>query len=125
MAEAVRALEGGNEAAVSALKRAVEDYVAFQFRHIQLEEEQVLPKAEAVLTAMDWERIDNAFARNSDPMFGENLSTGFQVSRDGDLTGRSACFHYTKMTRALAGRKDCSADATEPYIRKRPRALHA
>ena len=82
VAEAVRALEGGNEAAVSALKRAVEDYVAFQFRHIQLEEEQVLPKAEAVLTAMDWERIDNAFARNSDPMFGENLSTGFQVLRD-------------------------------------------
>lgn len=81
-AEAIRALEGGDEAAVHALKQAVEDYVAFQVRHIQLEREQVLPKAVAVLTAMDWERIDGAFAGNSDPLFGDNLSTGFEVLRD-------------------------------------------
>ena len=82
VAEAVRALEGRGEAVVSALKRAADDYVAFQFRHMRLEEEQVLPAAEAALTAVDWRRIDDAFARNSDPLFGENLSTGFQALRD-------------------------------------------
>ena len=82
LAEAVRAVEEGSDIAFRELKRAAEDYVEFQFQHMQVEEDEILPAAEDSLTAEDWRDIDAAFAKNSDPMFGENLAAGFHALHD-------------------------------------------
>lgn len=76
-------------AAVDKLEKCPEDgraevqvaavaYVTFQRDHIGLEERELLPMARAALTANDWSRVNRAFGRDSDPMFGENLETGFR-----------------------------------------------
>jgi hemerythrin-like domain-containing protein len=48
----------------------VQKYVDFYFQHMSLEEKQVLPLAERVLTAQDWAELDAAFAANRDPLTG-------------------------------------------------------
>jgi hemerythrin-like domain-containing protein len=49
-----------------ALQRYVDDYLA----HMALEESQVLPAAERVLSESDWAVLDRAFAANRDPLTG-------------------------------------------------------
>lgn len=49
---------------------AVERYVDAYLRHMDVEERQVLPQAQQVLTADDWRAIDAAFAANRDPLTG-------------------------------------------------------
>jgi branched-chain amino acid transport system ATP-binding protein len=74
--------------AIVALKRALEEfrasgaagqpafaaalarYVDFHWKHMNSEEQQVLPAAEQALTADDWAPIDAAFASNDDPLVG-------------------------------------------------------
>jgi hemerythrin-like domain-containing protein len=46
---------------------AVSRYAEFQWRHIEREEDQVLPLAVAVLTPEDWQAIDAAFSAHNDP----------------------------------------------------------
>jgi hemerythrin-like domain-containing protein len=53
-----------------AFERAAQEYVDFYFAHMSLEEKQILPLAEKVLTEDDWLEIDTAFAANRDPMTG-------------------------------------------------------
>jgi hemerythrin-like domain-containing protein len=53
-----------------AFEQAVQKYVDFYFQHMSLEEKQVLPLAERVLTAQDWAELDAAFAANRDPLTG-------------------------------------------------------
>lgn len=48
----------------------VDEYCEFNWRHMRLEEEVILPLAERVVTAEDWAKIDAAFLANDDPMFG-------------------------------------------------------
>jgi hemerythrin-like domain-containing protein len=55
-------LQGG--AAADAFFKAVEDYAAFYFGHMRLEEEIILPATEQFLTAQDWDEADLAFAAN-------------------------------------------------------------
>ncbi len=64
---------------LEALEARVRGYLDFQRRHMEKEEQQILPLAREALRREDWERIDHAFARNDDPLFGENLKTGFQA----------------------------------------------
>ncbi|MDP3357312.1 MAG: hemerythrin domain-containing protein [Polaromonas sp.] len=45
-------------------------YVAFYMTHMRTEETQVLPAAEKALTASDWAELDEAFARDRDPLAG-------------------------------------------------------
>ncbi len=45
-------------------------YVAFQFEHMRVEEDIVLPLAERTLSADDWHAIASAFLDDSDPRFG-------------------------------------------------------
>lgn len=47
---------------------AVEDYAEFHRRHMQREEEEVLPAAERALREEDWRAIEDAFAGNEDPI---------------------------------------------------------
>jgi hemerythrin-like domain-containing protein len=61
------------------LEQRVNAYLEFQWRHMDKEEREVLPLAEAALSEEDWARIDHAFARNADPVFGEHLKTGFEA----------------------------------------------
>ncbi len=64
---------------LAALQAAAETYVAFQREHIGLEEREVLPRARECLKPADWGAIDQAFASNLDPLFGENLEAGFRA----------------------------------------------
>jgi hemerythrin-like domain-containing protein len=61
------------------LERQVEEYLEIQWQHMKKEEEHVLPIAEKELRDEDWAAISNAFSRHDDPMFSENLRTGFEA----------------------------------------------
>lgn len=47
-----------------------EHYARFYFDHMRLEEEQILPIAQKVLSKEDWEWIDAAFLARRDPLAG-------------------------------------------------------
>lgn len=64
---------------LEALRKATQTYVDAQREHIAREEREVLPLARKYLKKEDWGDISRAFARNSDPMFGENIEAGFQA----------------------------------------------
>jgi len=51
-----------------AFAQALEQYVAFSTEHIQREEAELLPVAQALLTPQKWRAIDMAFASNRDPL---------------------------------------------------------
>lgn len=71
------------------LEHAVRDYLDLQWRHMRTEESEVLPLAEDSLDHKDWERVDRAFERNADPMFGANLQAGFDALYARVTTGSS------------------------------------
>jgi hemerythrin-like domain-containing protein len=45
-------------------------YVSFYLEHMRIEETQVLPAAERLLTPADWNLLDEAFLRSRDPLAG-------------------------------------------------------
>jgi len=47
---------------------AVDAYADFHWNHMRLEEQELLPLAEAALIEEDWEAIEAAFAGNQDPI---------------------------------------------------------
>jgi len=49
---------------------AAREYVAFYLDHMRTEETQILPAAEKLLPAGDWEALDAAFAESCDPLAG-------------------------------------------------------
>lgn len=51
-------------------EQALQRYVDFHLTHIRIEETEVLPLAEAVLTEHDWAELDTVFALNHDPLTG-------------------------------------------------------
>ncbi len=53
-----------------AFEQAVEHYVDFYLGHMALEEREILPLAESVLTDEDWADLDEAFGANRDPLTG-------------------------------------------------------
>jgi len=53
-----------------AFEKAIESYVDFYLAHMALEEREILPLAEKVLTEDDWADLDQAFAANRDPLTG-------------------------------------------------------
>ena len=46
----------------------VAGYADFHWKHMRKEENALLPLAEAVLTQKDWNEVNEAFARNDDPI---------------------------------------------------------
>ncbi len=64
------AFEMLGESRREAFERAAQQYVDFYLEHMMLEEAQVLPLAERVLTAPDWAELDEAFGANRDPLTG-------------------------------------------------------
>ena len=53
-----------------AFEQAAERYVSFYLAHMAMEEQQILPLAEQMLTEADWAELDEAFASNRDPLAG-------------------------------------------------------
>lgn len=50
---------------------AAKRYVAFYLEHMRVEETMILPAAQKVLNASDWQEIDAAFETNCDPLTGK------------------------------------------------------
>lgn len=76
--KALKAYERGRRGARERLQRKVHDYVDKERRHMQREEEEILPLAERALRKDDWAAIDDIFARNADPLFDGNVEFGFR-----------------------------------------------
>ena len=57
---------------------SVNAYIEFERRHMAREEREVLPLAAEILTEEDWREIDAAFARNDDPLFGQEARKPFE-----------------------------------------------
>jgi hemerythrin-like domain-containing protein len=60
----------------AAFELALQRHIDFYLEHMLLEETVVLPAAEQVLTAAEWEALDEAFGRNQDPLTGRFPPTG-------------------------------------------------
>jgi hemerythrin-like domain-containing protein len=68
--EALARARNGITADIDAFAHRLERYIADQEEHMRKETGIVLPVARRVLTATDWETIDQAFRGHSDPFFG-------------------------------------------------------
>jgi len=53
-----------------AFEESMKHYVDFYLAHMALEEREILPLAERVLTPEDWDDLDAAFRANRDPLTG-------------------------------------------------------
>ncbi|VTU36413.1 hypothetical protein H4CHR_03907 [Variovorax sp. PBS-H4] len=67
---ALLAFEMMGESRRKAFEQAVEHYVDFYLAHMALEEREILPLAERVLTQEDWADLDKAFGENRDALAG-------------------------------------------------------
>ncbi|MES9893997.1 MAG: hemerythrin domain-containing protein [Candidatus Thiodiazotropha endolucinida] len=50
---------------------AFERYHQFEWKHMSMEEREIIPMAKRSLTEEDWEAIDKVFLDHSDPLFGD------------------------------------------------------
>ncbi len=48
----------------------VQEYIEFNWKHLNLEESQLLPLAREVLSEQDWQELDNEFCANFNPYAG-------------------------------------------------------
>ncbi len=60
-------------------ENAVQRYVDFYLAHMRIEEEQILPLAQKVLTERDWAELDEAFAGNRDPLTGHEPDAEYRA----------------------------------------------
>jgi len=67
---ALLAFEMLGEPRRAAFEELARRYVDFYFSHMGLEEREILPLAERVLTREDWMELDEAFEANRDPLTG-------------------------------------------------------
>jgi len=66
---------------VMVFAKAAEDYIDFQREHMRQEEGELFPLARKHLTELDWREIENAFANNKDPLFGQHTHEKYAVLR--------------------------------------------
>jgi hemerythrin-like domain-containing protein len=62
-----------------AFEQAAERYAEFYLAHMGVEEREILPLAERVLTAQDWSDLDEAFEANRDPLAGHEPETDYRA----------------------------------------------
>jgi len=70
LAHDLLAFEMLGESRRAVFERAAQSYVDFYLSHMAMEERDILPLAEKVLTAEDWADLDAAFRSNQDPLTG-------------------------------------------------------
>ena len=63
----------------AAFEQAAQRYVDFYLAHMALEEREILPLAERVLTAQDWADLDEAFKANRDPLTGHEPEADYRA----------------------------------------------
>lgn len=76
---ALLAFEMMGESRREAFEKAVDRYVTFYLTHMALEEQQILPLAERVLTERDWAELDEAFEANRDPLTGHEPEEAYRA----------------------------------------------
>ena len=79
LAHTLLAYEMMGESRREAFEQAAKRYVDFYLKHMRVEEEQILPLAEKVLTTEDWNELDAAFARNKDPLTGHDAPEEYRA----------------------------------------------
>jgi hemerythrin-like domain-containing protein len=62
-----------------AFEQAAQRYFDFYMAHMRVEEEHILPLAERTLTPEDWQRLDEEFALNRDPMTGKEPDVDYRA----------------------------------------------
>lgn len=62
-----------------AFEQAAARYVDFYHAHMALEEREILPLAERVLTPADWAELDEAFGANRDPLTGHEPEADYRA----------------------------------------------
>jgi hemerythrin-like domain-containing protein len=60
-------------------ERAAQRYADFYLSHMALEEKEILPLAERMLTSQDWAELDEAFAANRDPLTGHEPEPDYRA----------------------------------------------
>lgn len=63
----------------SVFEQAAQRYVDFYLAHMAIEEREILPLAERVLTEQDWADLDEAFKANRDPLTGHEPDADFRA----------------------------------------------
>lgn len=69
--------EAGVAGALEALDAVVQRYADFTWKHMAMEERELLPIGEACLTQADWDEIARAFQENCDPLAGQQEGERF------------------------------------------------
>ena len=62
-----------------AFETAAQRYVDFYLGHMAMEEREILPLAEKMLTAQDWADLDEAFSQNRDPLAGHQPEADYEA----------------------------------------------
>jgi hemerythrin-like domain-containing protein len=62
-----------------AFEEAMERYVESYLAHMSLEEKEILPLSEKVLTEEDWAQLDRAFSANQDPLTGHAPEADYEA----------------------------------------------
>jgi hemerythrin-like domain-containing protein len=73
------AFEQMGESRHKAFSDALEHFIEFYAHHMQVEEKEVLPLADAELTEADWVLINAAFEEHRDPFTGHKPSEDYQA----------------------------------------------
>ena len=71
--------EAGRPDGVTSFAAALQRFSEFYWRHMDKEENQVLPIAQKELTAQDWRTIRDMFAAHADPLLGKRLGDEFEA----------------------------------------------
>ncbi|MDH5355560.1 MAG: hemerythrin domain-containing protein, partial [Gammaproteobacteria bacterium] len=79
MLKALSAFEFSGAEEFETFRDSVLKYTTFEREHALKEEREILPRAQQVLDASDWEAIDTAFGENDDPMYGNRWSDQFST----------------------------------------------
>lgn len=79
LGHALLGFEMMGEARRQSFKDAMERYVNFYLAHMALEEKEIMPLAQRVLTPDDWADLDEAFSANRDPLTGHEPKPDYRA----------------------------------------------
>jgi len=63
------------------IEAAAATYLVYYRRHLALEDRDIVPRAEELLTREDWEAVVAAIPAGADPLFGENFEPRYRELR--------------------------------------------
>lgn len=63
------------------VEAAAATYLVYYRRHLALEDRDIVPRAEQLLTQQDWEAVVAAIPAGADPLFGENFEPRYRELR--------------------------------------------